>query len=100
MTVDRASSSRPSGHIFVSSHDGPNLSLDTIRCVHCGTHWVHQPGSGKVRGFCQKCNGFFCGPNCIECVPLEARLEIMEGTRNPTAVSSFGGLKLGGFDIG
>lgn len=50
----------------------------TLRCVHCGGHWVPQPGSGRVRGFCARCNGPFCGPGCQKCVPAEQQLENME----------------------
>jgi hypothetical protein len=47
---------------------------DTVQCVHCGRHWVAVKGSGKVRGWCFKCNGPFCGPGCTDCYPMEKRL--------------------------
>lgn len=75
--------------------DKPILEIKTLQCVHCGGHFPHQPGSGKIRGFCMRCNGPICGPNCQECVPWEAYLEILEGTRNPTSVSVGGNLWLG-----
>lgn len=53
----------------------------TVQCVHCGRHWVPQPGSGRVRGWCQKCHGWVCGPKCNECVPMEQWLENFEQGR-------------------
>jgi hypothetical protein len=58
---------------------GELRSGETMTCVHCGTSWILKKGSGKVRGFCQECNGYHCGaPNCCYCVPLERRLENIE----------------------
>lgn len=75
--------------------DKPILEVKTLQCVHCGGHFPHQPGSGKTRGFCMRCSGPVCGPGCQECIPWEAQLEIMEGTRKPTSVSVGGNLWLG-----
>lgn len=55
---------------------------DTLQCVHCGRHWVPLKGSGTRRGWCSACSGVCCGNEaCMVCIPYEARLEIMEGTR-------------------
>ena len=82
---------RPHGFFEVSTPEGKTLRGETLQCVHCGNHWQMVKGSGKVRGFCMRCNGPTCGPQCsAECVPQEKMLEIMEGTRNPTAVSVAG----------
>lgn len=79
------------GLIVVSGPQSDALARSATRmCVHCGGHWVVEPGSGALRGFCQNCNGYICGPGCMECVPVEKMLDIMEGTRNPTAVSVSG----------
>lgn len=51
---------------------------DTIKCVHCGRHWIAIKGSGRVRGWCFKCNGPFCGPTCTACYPIEQRLDDFE----------------------
>lgn len=67
--------------------DKPILEAKTLQCCHCGGHWVSQPGSGKVRGFCMNCNGPVCGPKCAECVPLEKWLDEVEGTRKPGQIS-------------
>jgi len=53
----------------------------TVQCVHCGGHFPIKPGSGKIRGFCMRCNGPICGPKCVKCVPEEAMLENMEAGR-------------------
>jgi len=80
---------KEAGHVTIidPGADKPIATHKTLQCVHCGGHWEVKPGSGRVRGFCMNCNGHVCGPRCSECVPFEKRLEIEEGTRNPTAVS-------------
>ena len=56
---------------------------ETKVCCHCSKHWVPEPGSGKIRGFCVKCNGHVCGgPECVECRPFEARLDEWEAFWN------------------
>lgn len=61
--------------------DRPILEVGTLCCVHCGGHWLPSPGSGRVRGFCQNCSGYVCGPSCTACVPVEQYLENMEKGR-------------------
>lgn len=62
---------KPSGGIIV---DGVHVA-DTIQCAHCGKHWIPVKGSGKIRGFCTKCNAKHCGePVCWECKPYKKRL--------------------------
>ena len=53
----------------------------TLQCKHCGKHWIPQPGSGRVRGWCMNCHGPICGPGCATCVPEEALLENYEKGR-------------------
>lgn len=65
---------RPSGHILI----GGTVVADTLQCVHCGTHWIPQAGSGIERGFCMNCMGPVCGRKCAACVPMEKRLDIAE----------------------
>lgn len=57
---------------------GKVVQSDTVQCVHCQAVWQWKPGSGKTRGFCLKCNGFFCGPQCEACVPIEQVIENLE----------------------
>ena len=74
----------PAGHIIISSPGENPLERETMQCVHCGRHWVRVPGSGRRRGWCTRCSGVTCGDQgCDVCVPLEARIEIMEGARTP-----------------
>lgn len=65
----------------------------TAQCCHCGKHFTQKPlhkvvkpltelearvaeKEGKtIRGFCQNCNGPVCGPNCVDCVPMQQMLE-------------------------
>lgn len=68
----------------------------TQRCPHCGGHFIvaasgnfetakKQLGDiAKPRVFCAKCNKLTCGrvcchPETVGCIPLEARLEHIEG---------------------
>lgn len=61
------------------SQTGWTVLGETLQCVHCGGHWIRQPGSGRVRGFCTRCQGVVCGErNCWECVPEELMLLNME----------------------
>lgn len=61
--------------------DKPLREQRTHQCVHCGGHFPAEPGSGKLRGFCMMCNGFFCGPQCEKCVPTDLYLENIEKGR-------------------
>ena len=62
---------------FIS--DGQQVA-STLMCPHCGAHFESRPGSGKMRAYCLKCSAVTCGkPECNTCIPLEARLDHMEG---------------------
>ena len=76
---------RPRGTLIVCAPNGMT-EADTNQCVHCGAHWRHRPGSGKVRGFCGRCNGPICSAKCAACVPVEQFLENMEAGRAPDFV--------------
>ena len=66
---------KPSGHIIVEGQ----VVCDTIKCCHCGKHFIPIKGSGTVRGFCIKCNASTCGSSeCMECLPEEKRLDLYE----------------------
>jgi hypothetical protein len=60
------------------------VAAQTLQCCHCPAHWVVRPGSGTVRGFCQKCMRATCGdPACDAsgpngCMPWLQKLERME----------------------
>ncbi len=70
---------RAAGYIRIVSPDRPLEERDTLQCVHCGGHWSLEPGSGKQRGWCLKCNGPHCGrQNCWECLPFMKKLEEQE----------------------
>ena len=73
---DARSIRRASGAILIDGHH----VADTVQCVHCGTHWVPQRGSGRLRGFCLRCGGVTCGAaSCDACVPFEQRLDRRDG---------------------
>ena len=73
--ANAVSTGRPRGAIIV---DGQHVA-DTVMCAHCGQHFVMEKGSGRVRGWCAKCDSILCGgANCRACIPLEKRLDIRE----------------------
>lgn len=55
----------------------------TLRCCHCGTHWIAVKGSGTKRGWCVDCKAVTCGASKCNaaCIPFEALLEIQEGSQ-------------------
>lgn len=58
--------------------DGNEVAT-TLRCPHCGGHFVSMRGSGARRTFCRKCMAVTCGKHqCDACSPFEAQLEQME----------------------
>lgn len=59
---------------------GKMISEGNVRtCCHCGFIWKHKPGSGILRGYCQKCDAFSCGKqSCWDCYPKEQQIEDME----------------------
>lgn len=79
-----------SSHNRAPRHEAGAMLIDgvqvasTVQCVHCSAHWAFQPGSGKLRGWCFKCQGPLCGhPNClVACVPVMAKIEFEEGIKN------------------
>lgn len=76
---NRLTRARASGAILFQDEHGNERQEDTMQCCHCGGHWVRRPGSGKVRGFCLRCNDVTCGgPRCDDCIPQELLMEITE----------------------
>ena len=74
----RHSQHKAQGFWEASNPDHGMTAGETVQCVHCGGHFLCSPGSGKIRGWCPRCNGYVCGPQCEECVPQELRLERMD----------------------
>lgn len=72
---------KASGTFHTTGLYGEQQQGATLSCCHCQHTWIVQKGSGKLRGFCQQCMGFVCGPQCAECVPIERRIENMEAGR-------------------
>lgn len=63
------------GNIII---DGNEVAT-TLRCPHCGGHFVSMRGSGARRTFCRKCMAVTCGrQECDECRPMEKQLEEIE----------------------
>jgi hypothetical protein len=79
------SSKQESGQMSFTQRDGSGVAENsTLMCVHCQFHVQIRIGSGTERGFCFNCNGVVCGKQrCMEyCLPWEAMIEAMEGSRN------------------
>lgn len=51
---------KPNGHFRTFSDLGHKIEGETRQCVHCQFMWNYQPGSGSIRGFCIRHNGFTC----------------------------------------
>lgn len=70
---------RAAGAVVV---DGKEVG-HTLRCPHCGAHFVSVQGSGKKRGYCRDCAKVVCGAEqCMQHVPLNAWLEQQEGAKD------------------
>ena len=65
---------RPHGIVFV---DGKEVA-HTLKCPHCGAHFVSRKGSGHRRSYCFVHQAVTCGaPACLrDCVDIYA----IEGT--------------------
>lgn len=74
---------RKFGLILIDEPGKPLVEKDFYFCCHCQDTVVVKPGSGKLRTWCYMCNQGTCGrPSCVKgCIPFEAKLEAMEGTR-------------------
>ena len=55
---------------------GGKQIASTIRCCHCGGHFIAVPGQEVHR--CMNCDALVCGPGCFVCVPMEKMLERLE----------------------
>lgn len=73
------------GYTLVTDLDSDRV-LDeyaTVKCCHCGGHFPVRPGSGLVRGWCNRCKAVFCGPGCEACVPEYEYLTNLENGLPP-----------------
>lgn len=98
--------------------DDKPITIPMQQCVHCGftfpaprfqrliTRFV-TPEQAKIlqihgetiRGFCYRCSGPICGPQCLECVSIEEQLDNIEAGRDALTKKisvSVGGVVLGG----
>jgi hypothetical protein len=71
---------RPMGTTFLVDPVMGTQEADTLMCCHCQHHWQVEPGSGKQRGWCLRCDQPTCGKAACEekCVPFEKALEDAE----------------------
>ena len=70
----------PHSVIIINDPDLPHeIQIDLLHCCHCQYAWRVEPGSGKRRGYCLKCNQVTCGgETCGECMPFEKKLALYE----------------------
>jgi len=86
------------GHVIVTFDDGAEFTYDTVQCCHCFKHWRWVVGSGRKRGWCDRCSGFTCGcQRCDVCVPKEQWLENSEAGLAPELRRTFRPTRVGGF---
>jgi len=73
-------SSQRSGILISMPIDNDRVQQqDTVSCCHCGRVWLWVKGSGRVRGWCMRCNGVTCGNQaCDECVPMLQMIQNLE----------------------
>ena len=83
--IPRRSVLRPAGVSILSDPELPReVQAEYRQCVHCQYVWKIEPGSGRMRGFCARCNGPTCGPKCFECKGTwEQVCEDIEAGREP-----------------
>lgn len=74
---------KPSANFTSFTGDGVKIEGECRQCVHCMYTWEYRPGSGTVRGYCVKCDGFLCARQ--ECFNEQLRLiELMKVHYNQT----------------
>jgi len=81
MLQKTATANKPAGVIITATSSGRVIEADTLQCCHCGMHWMVVRGSGRLRGWCSKCNGPLCCEKelcTVMCYPLEKRLDDAE----------------------
>ena len=90
------SARKPDGcSIIFDPAAGGEVHTDTKMCCHCGQHFPYKAGSGRIRGWCTRCNAMTCGkPECHECFPIEQRLDLYEKGWLPSLLSPMSDLKI------
>ena len=88
-------SARRADGVMICAEPSGEVHVDTKQCVHCGEHFPYQKGSGRIRGFCTKCMGMTCGGHgCMECFPIEERMDYYEAGLLPTLMSPRADIKM------
>lgn len=63
---------------FYDGTGGRPQSAELLRCCHCEQLWKVEPGSGRKRGWCYRCQDVTCGAGtCVDCRPFKKKLEAM-----------------------
>lgn len=81
VSLPKHSMIKPHGTLIITPLDGSKeQQIDLCQCVHCQKTWLMQPGSGRLRGYCGRCNGYVCGSHaCFECKgPWERYCDLAE----------------------
>lgn len=78
---------KASGHTIGTDFDGKEHGTDTHQCPHCSAHFDFV--YGQTYGFCTGCMKATCGKKqCLECFPMEQRMDLYEAGRLPEITSS------------
>lgn len=80
-------SRRPGAVVQLFDPEQPTeLQLEMVACCHCGKYHPMRgaamllAGGVRVLDYCSRCDGVHC-PSCVQCVPVEQRLENIEAGR-------------------
>lgn len=65
--------------------EGTNLTLPTMRCIHCSVHVIKNPLRTRERGRCNKCDDYLCDPCAAlgDCRPIQALADAVVGSDKP-----------------
>ena len=69
---------KPHAYCVTHGDDGCHrFEGENRQCVHCQYSWIYNPGSGMVRGYCTRHDGWICArPQCYKM--QKARLDEMK----------------------
>src|SRR5678815_4811092 len=82
---------RAHGYSIAGGGDGRDVEFDYLQCSHCALQFRVEPGSGKKRGFCTRCNAVTCGAEkCDECIPWKKKFELIESGKEGMDLISTG----------
>ena len=79
---------KPAGWTQLCDPDLGTIETDTVQCVHCGAQRSYNPMIQQKVQWCMRCNGFICGPTCLDCVPYEKWVDCVERGVDPKTITT------------